>query len=307
MKTNKLYSLLLAFAFSVSALFSAAALSPEMVFAAQNQQTQQKQQKAQPKQQAKQQSKTAQQQTNSGKYIIDRTGTISRADIQKIDAALAEASKKGGTTIAVTVLNQGLNEKGIGAYANSFADNCAKAGGNGAIVFVQDVKSRKWYIATDKKMKPAFGKDNKANKEHVEYISTEIIPNLKSNDLVKAYSIFGEKASELAAFYNRTGDAMDVVDTTIEKIIIAVLALIIGYMYASTRRSSRVAAMSNVAAASGASHYLDKSSFNLYASNDSYLYQTVTVVPRSKSSDDSDGGMSFSSSDDDHGGGGGSY
>ncbi len=306
MKSNKLYSLLLAFAFSVSALFSAASLSPEMVSAAPNQQ--QTQQKNQPKQQPKQQSRTAQhKEANSGKYIIDRTGTLSRADIQKIDAALAEASKNSGTTIAVTLLDQGLNEKSIGEYANTFADNCAKAGGNGAIVFVQDIKSRKWYIATDKKMKPAWGKDKSANKEHTEYISHEVVPNLKSNDLVKAYSTFADKAGELAAFYNRTGDAMEVVDTTLEKIIVLVLALILGYLFASSRRSSRVAAMSNVAVASGAEHYLDRSSFNIYASNDSYLYQTVTVVPRSKDSGSSDGDCSFSSSDDDHGGGGGSY
>ena len=65
--------------------------------------------------------------------------------------------------------------------------------------------------------------------------------------------------------------------------------------------------MSNVATAAGASDYLNQGSFSLYASNDSYLYQTVTVVPRSKSDDSSDGDMSFSSSDGDHGGGGGSY
>lgn len=309
MKMRKLYSLLLAFAFAVSALCSVSALSPETVFAAQNQQTQtqQKQQKQQ-KQQTKQQKTAPQKKSNAGKYILDHAGVLSQSDLKAIDQILAEKSQQAGAALCVAVLNQGLDNKGIGEFANKFADNCAKISGNGAIVFVQDVKSRKWYIATDKKMKPALGKGSSANKEHTEYISHDVVPNLKSNDLVKAYSTFADKAGELAAYYNRTGDAMEVVDTTIEKIIVLVLALVIGYFYASSRRSSRVEAMSNVAIASGAEHYLDRSTFNLYASNDSYLYQTVTVVPRSKgSSDSSDGDCSFSSSDDSHGGGGGDY
>lgn len=298
MKMKKIYSLLLAFVFSVSAICSIAAVSPNTVFAAQNQQK---------TAQAKQQNNTHSKKAKSGKCVIDQTGTLSSNDLQKIDKALLENSEKSGAILCVAILNQGLNEKGISAYANNFADNCAKSSGKGAIVFVQDVKSRKWYIATDKKMKPALGKDSTDNKQHVEYISTDIVPHLKSNDLVKAYSTFAVKAGELAEFYNRTGDAMTVVDTTIEKIVIAIVALVIGYLYASARRSSRVAAMSNVATAAGASDYLNQGSFSLYASNDSYLYQTVTVVPRSKSDDSSDGDMSFSSSDGDHGGGGGSY
>lgn len=298
MKMKKIYSLLLAFVFSVSAICSIVAVSPNTVFAAQNQQK---------TAQAKQQNNSPRNKAKSGNCVIDQTGTLSSSDLQKIDKALLENSEKSGAILCVAILNQGLNEKGIGAYANNFADNCAKSSGKGAIVFVQDVKSRKWYIATDKKMKPALGKDSTDNKQHVEYISNDIVPHLKSNDLVKAYSTFAVKAGELAEFYNRTGDAMTVVDTTIEKIVIAIVALVIGYLYASARRSSRVAAMSNVATAAGASDYLNQGSFNLYASNDSYLYQTVTVVPRSKSDDTSDGDMSFSSSDGDHGGGGGSY
>lgn len=298
MKMKKIYSLLLAFVFSVSAICSIAAVSPNTVFAAQNQQK---------TAQAKQQNNSPRNKAKSGKCVIDQTGTLSSSDLQKIDKALLENSEKSGAILCVAILNQGLNEKGIGAYANNFADNCAKSSGKGAIVFVQDVKSRKWYIATDKKMKPALGKDSTDNKQYVEYISTDIVPHLKSNDLVKAYSTFAVKAGELAEFYNRTGDAMTVVDTTIEKIVIAIVALVIGYLYASARRSSRVAAMSNVATAAGASDYLNQGSFSLYASNDSYLYQTVTVVPRSKSDDTIDGDMSFSSSDGDHGGGGGSY
>lgn len=295
MKNNRLYSILLALIFSFSAIFSAVTFFPDVTCAAQNRQQTRKPQK-------KAQQKAAQ----AGNYIIDYTGLLKSGDLQKIDQILAAESQKSGAALCVAILNQGLNEKRIGTYANSFADKCAETAGTGAIVFVQDVRSRKWYIATDKKMKPAFGKNDGDNKDHVEYISMEIVPHLKSNDLYAAYATFAGKAGELAEYYNRTGEAMTVVDTTLEKIVIAVMSLAIGYLFAAKRRSARIAAMSNVAAASGAGNYLDRSSFNLYASSDSYLYQTVAVVPRPKAGNNN-GGCSFSSSNSSHGGGGGSY
>lgn len=294
-KDNRLYHILLALLFSFSAFFSAVTISPDVTCAAQNQQqTKKPQKKAQPKT------------VHTGNHIIDHAGVLQNSALQKIDQILAAESQKSGAALCVAILNQDLNEKRIGAYANSFADKCAEAAGTGAIVFVQDVRSRKWYIATDKKMKPAFGKNDGDNKDHVEYISMEIVPHLKSNDLYTAYTAFAGKAGELAGYYNRTGEAMTVVDTTLEKIVIAVMSLAIGYLFAAKRRSARIAAMSNVAAASGAGNYLDRSSFNLYASNDSYLYQTVAVVPRPRTSNNN-GGCSFSSSNSSHGGGGGSY
>lgn len=303
MKNNRLYSILLALAFSLSALFSGVTLAPEAAFAAQPQQPAKRLQK-----------QTPPKAVHTGNYIIDQAGALKGGDLQKIDQILAAESQKSGAALCVAILNQGLDEKRIGAYANSFADKCAEVSGKGAIVFVQDIRSRKWYIATDKKMKPAFGKSDRDNKDHVEYISLEAVPHLKSNDLYAAYTTFAGKAGELAGYYNRTGEAMTVVDTTLEKIVIALMALAIGYIFASTRRSARIAAMSNVAAAAGAANYLDRSSFNLYASNDSYLYQTVAVVPRAKASEntrakasENNGGCSFSSSNSGHGGGGGSY
>lgn len=294
MKNNRLYFILLAIAFSIAALFSALTFNPQVTFAANQQQTKNPQQKTPPKT------------VHAGKYIIDQTGALQSNTLQKIDRILATESQKSGAALCVAILNQGLDEKRIGTYANNFADKCAETAGTGAIVFVQDVRSRKWYIATDKKMKPAFGKNAGDNADHVEYISKEIVPHLKSNDLYTAYAAFAGKAGELAGYYNRTGEAMTVVDTTSEKIGIAVMSLALGYLFAASRRSARVAAMSNVAAASEADNYLDRGSFNLYASSDNYLYQTVAVVPRLKANKNN-GGCSFSSSNSGHGGGGGSY
>lgn len=67
--------------------------------------------------------------------------------------------------------------------------------------------------------------------------------------------------------------------------------------------------MSNVREAVEANAYLDKQTFELTHSNDTYLYTNVSTVPKSKSRGgrSDDGSVSESSSDDDHGGGGGSY
>ena len=66
--------------------------------------------------------------------------------------------------------------------------------------------------------------------------------------------------------------------------------------------------MSNVREAVEANAYLDKQTFALTHSNDTYLYTNISAVPKSKSSGSSDdGSVSESSADSDHGGGGGSY
>ena len=54
--------------------------------------------------------------------------------------------------------------------------------------------------------------------------------------------------------------------------------------------------------------HLNKESFDLLVTEDTYMYTNVSVVPRSKSNDSSDdGSVTDSSSDGDHGGGGGDY
>ena len=66
--------------------------------------------------------------------------------------------------------------------------------------------------------------------------------------------------------------------------------------------------MSNVRQQVEANAYLNKESFNLLVTNDTYMYTNVSVVPRGKSKDnDSDGSVTESSSDGNHGGGGGGY
>ena len=74
-------------------------------------------------------------------------------------------------------------------------------------------------------------------------------------------------------------------------------------------RALLIQGMSNVREAVEANAYLDKQTFALTHSNDTYLYTNVSAVPKSKSSGGSsdDGSVSESSSDVDHGGGGGSY
>ena len=67
--------------------------------------------------------------------------------------------------------------------------------------------------------------------------------------------------------------------------------------------------MSNVNKQVEANAYLNKESFTLKESEDSFMYSTVTVtlVSSSKDNGSDDGSVTDSSSDGDHGGGGGDY
>ena len=87
--------------------------------------------------------------------------------------------------------------------------------------------------------------------------------------------------------------------------IALITAAIVTYFY----KLGLLATMSNVNKQVEANAYLNKESFTLKESEDSFMYSTVTVplVSSSKDNGSDDGSVTDSSSDGDHGGGGGDY
>ena len=232
--------------------------------------------------------------------IMDDAKLLSNADRAKVASVLQQVENKYNVRVGVVTVKS-IGSQKPGDFANQLIDKAYNNGPNGNIVLLQVVDQRKWYISTDKKLKSVV-----VGNEGVEYMSKAFVPYLKKNDYAGAYTIYATKAGELLGYYQKNGKGWKP-----EKPfpwLALVGALVAGAAGAYIYRGSLLASMSNVRQQVEANAYLNKESFNLLVSDDTYMYTNVSVVPRSKSNDSSDdGSVTESSSDDDHGGGGGGY
>ena len=232
--------------------------------------------------------------------IMDNAKLLSNGDKAKVERVLQQVENKYNVRVGVVTVKS-IGTKKPGDFANELIDKAYNNGPNGNMVLLQVVDQRKWYVSTDKKLKSVV-----VGNEGVEYMSKAFVPYLKKNDYAGAYTVYATKAGELLNYYQKNGKGWKP-----EKgfPLMALLgALVAGVAGAYLYRGSLLSSMSNVRQQVEANAYLNKESFNLLVSEDTYMYTNVSVVPRSKSNDSNDdGSVTESSSDDDHGGGGGGY
>ena len=230
--------------------------------------------------------------------VMDDAKLLSNAERAKVVSALQEIDNKYNVRVGVVTVKSIGNQK-PGEFANQLIDKAYNNGPNGNMVLLQVVDQRKWYISTDKKLKNVV-----VGNEGVEYMSKAFVPYLKKNDYAGAYTVYATKAGELLGYYQKNGKGWKP-----EKgfpLLALVGALVAGVAGAYIYRGRLLASMSNVRQQVEANAYLNKESFDLLVSEDTYMYTNVSVVPRAKSKS-SDGSVTESSSDDNHGGGGGGY
>ena len=232
--------------------------------------------------------------------IMDNAKLLSNGDKAKVERVLQQVENKYNVRVGVVTVKS-IGTKKPGDFANELIDKAYNNGPNGNMVLLQVVDQRKWYVSTDKKLKSVV-----VGNEGVEYMSKAFVPYLKKNDYAGAYTVYATKAGELLNYYQKNGKGWKP-----EKgfPLMALLgALVAGVAGAYLYRGSLLSSMSNVRQQVEANAYLNKESFNLLVTNDTYMYTNVSVVPRGKSKDnDSDGSVTESSSDGNHGGGGGGY
>ena len=228
---------------------------------------------------------------------MDNAKLLSNADRAKVVRALQQVENKYNVRVGVVTVKS-IGSQKPGDFANQLIDKAYNNGPNGNMVLLQVVDQRKWYISTDKKLKSVV-----VGNEGVEYMSKAFVPYLKNNDYAGAYTVYATKAGELLGYYQKHGKGWKP-----EKWMALVGALVAGAAGAYIYRSTLLSSMSNVRQQVEANAYLNKESFDLLVTEDTYMYTNVSVVPRSKSNDSSDdGSVTDSSSDGDHGGGGGDY
>ena len=231
--------------------------------------------------------------------LVDNAKVLTPQQRQAVLAELHKQEQAHNVRIAVVTMKT-IGGAVPGEYANKLLDDVYNDGAKGNMVLLQVINTRKWYIATDKQLKQVI-----VGNEGVEYMSKPMVAEFKKDNYAQGYITYAQKAGELLEYYEKEGEPWDP-DAGFNWFALVIAAGIGGAAYGW--RALLIQGMSNVREAVEANAYLDKQTFALTHSNDTYLYTNVSAVPKSKSSGSSDdGSVSESSADDNHGGGGGGY
>ncbi len=223
--------------------------------------------------------------------VVDSAYLLNDQQLVSLTKTLNALEKKHDVRIAV-VARKSMPTKGekVGEYANFLLDKHFNDGAKGNMVLVLNMETRDWYVATDVKMK------NIISDYGIETIGKSIVPALKNQEYLKAFTEYGKKSDELITYYEENGKPLKE-DNWLTIILSALGAgslITLGAGY--TMKSS----MSNVGERQTASEYLNQDSFQVRETADLFMYTDITRTAKSKT-------VSTSSADDKHGGGGGKF
>lgn len=231
--------------------------------------------------------------------LVDEAGILQESQRQTVLSSLQSVEKRYGVRVAVVTVS------GIQMKAWQFADRVLEEmytdGVNGNMVLVLDMKERDWFVATDSKMRRLISDND------VELLGKRFVPYLSQGNYAGGFRVYAAAVNtklrvQLQVKGGTSAAAQDAVprqadsaggSTAVRGIqqeggglqtellgFAAVAAMIIAYGVGSGLRKS----MSNVSFNAGADQYLAQDSFELQHSEDTYLYTSVKVIPRPKSS-----------------------
>jgi uncharacterized protein len=228
--------------------------------------------------------------------VADGAGVLTPVQKTKITQQIQQMYKKHQVRMAFVSINQESKVK-PGEFANGLLDKIYNDGAKGNMVFLVNTKTRKWYVATDKKVKAMI-----SDEYGIEELGKKIVPALKKNDYNAACENYLKGADELLTYYEKNGKPKAEEGTS--PFLLLGGALLAGLLAAFGYGAYLKGTMNNVVPAAEASYYMVKDSFALENSLDIFLYTTFTRVAKAKAEKNT---VTESSSDDDHGGGGGDY
>ena len=237
-------------------------------------------------------------------YVEDGLYLISKAKQEELTKRLEAINAKYGVHVGIHIVkNLPPGAKNIETEAMRFVESGSyNQGVNGSMVLYVTMGSRKYYVATgnymNKRITSATG---------IPYICDEIVPAMKDNEFDRAAELFVDAAEKELQYYEEEGKPYDPADDF--SFLAAALALVCSGLVGFCVCGGLISQMSNVGFAEHADEYLNRDSFELTASEDTYLYTTTTVVPKSRGNDDDDddSGSSSSGGSGSSGGGGGSF
>ena len=228
--------------------------------------------------------------------LVDAANVLQPVDKQKILSLIRQIEQKHKIRVAVLTVS-GTQGMDIKDYANGILDGYCQDGEKGNMVMILDVGSRRWQIATDPKMRKMI-----TDERGIPKLKESFIDALKKGDYAKAFTNYATTTDFLVNYYAKEGEAYDPSKEFSGGALAGGGAIALGI--AALIRKVLMGQMSNVQPASDASAYLNKESFGLTGSNDTYLYTTTAVIPKKK---ENSGGSSSGGSSGGNGGGGGSF
>lgn len=248
--------------------------------------------------------------------LIDNARLLNAQERTAVQSALRQVESAYGVRAAVVTFKDS-KVTDIGKYANTFLDRNYTNGTNGNMVLMINMATRKWYIATDKKMSQRISPDY-----GIKLIGNNTAIGLKNAKYKDAFTTYARTTSDMLAYYKQNGKAKEAPKTAAapakkEKGSNAPMAagggILAGILGAMGYGSSLKKSMSNIASATRADQYMVPGSFKLNEKDDTFMYFTYTRVPKNKHRDDDDDDHfenvddSMDSSDDDHDGAGGGF
>lgn len=225
--------------------------------------------------------------------LMDDAGLLQKSEQQAVSDALREVEKKHNVRIGVVTV-KGVNGD-VGQFANQVLDRAYTDGQNGNLVLVLSMAERDWYISTDNTMRQKITDD-----EGIYYLSESFLPAFGENNYAAGFKKFAACADEMLTYYETEGEAYD--PSAQFSPFSLVVALILAALAGMGVRAGLIKSMSNVYPEPAASAYLDRDSFKLTESDDTYLYTTVSRRRKPKNNNNG-----HSSSNGSHGGGGGKF
>ena len=262
---------------------------------------------------------------DSDTLLFDYAGLLSGDEADSIAAALEDASREYGMTVAILTVDS-LDGKSAEEYADDFYDDHGLGegeDGDGLLLLVS-MSERKWHISTKGYAIYAFPDF------YLDSIGDDITPFLADGDCYSAFDTFIEDCRYYLAedmedegyedrrdnysdedFYDFSG----VETNSGPRMIWIPIAIGVGLVVALIAMSIMKRGMKSVKMQSTAADYVRAGSFSLSESRDVFLYTTVSKTPRPKDDDQQGGigaGGNFSSTHMSgggsvHGGSGGSF
>ena len=262
---------------------------------------------------------------DSDTLLFDYAGLLSGDEADSIAAALEDASREYGMTVAILTVDS-LDGKSAEEYADDFYDDNGLGEGDDGdgLLLLVSMSERKWHISTKGYAIYAFPD------YYLDSIGDDITPFLADGYCYSAFDTFIEDCRYYLAedmedegyedrrdnysdedFYDFSG-----ADThTGPRFIWIPIAIGVGLVVALIAMSIMKSGMKSVKMQSTAADYVRAGSFSLSESRDVFLYTTVSKTPRPKDDDQQGGigaGGNFSSTHMSgggsvHGGRGGSF
>ena len=234
--------------------------------------------------------------------LIDEAGLLTDAQRQTVLSSLQTVERRYSVRVGVVTVN-GINMKAW-QFADRLLDEAYTDGANGNMVLVMDMAKRDWFISTDPKMRALI------SDKDVELMGKRFVPYLSKGNYTSGFRVYAAAVNtnlkkKLQAAPAAGGQAASSVKTAagaaaaaeggrlvrslqqerggLELDLLgfaAVAAGILAYAFGKGLRGM----MSNVSFNARADAYLVQDSFELQHSDDTYLYTSVRVIPRPKSS-----------------------